>query len=89
MPKTFDAVYEDGILRPLEALPLAERQRVSLTIGQRAVAVTDDGVLDQELLNSLDEEELPEVTLEEVRAAMAKIPGSMTAAFAAEREERF
>ena len=88
MQKTF-AVYENGVLRPLDPFRLTERQRVSLTIDEAAVALTDDDLLDQELLNSLEGEDLAEVSLEEVRAALAKIPGSMTAAFAAEREERF
>ena len=89
MQKTFGAVYENGVLRPLEPLRLAEHQCVSLTIDETPVAVTDDDLLDHELLSSLENEELPEITLEAVRAALAKIPGSMTAVFAAEREERF
>lgn len=32
MVKTVSAVYEDGILRPSEPLPLAEHQRVSVTV---------------------------------------------------------
>jgi predicted DNA-binding antitoxin AbrB/MazE fold protein len=88
MQKTFGAVYEKGVLRPLEPLALAEHQRVSLTI-EPIVDLADDEVLDHDLLNSLDDENLPEVSLEEVQAALAKIPGSMTAAFSAEREERF
>jgi predicted DNA-binding antitoxin AbrB/MazE fold protein len=87
--KTFGAIYENGVLRPLEPLRLAECQRVSLTIDETMVAVMDDDLLDQELLSSLENEELPDLTLEEVRAALAKVPGSMTADFVAEREERF
>jgi predicted DNA-binding antitoxin AbrB/MazE fold protein len=89
MQKTFGAVYEKGLLRPLEPLGLAESQRVSLTIEEAVVELADDGVLDHDLLNSLAGETLPEVSLEEVQAALAKIQGSMTAAFSAEREERF
>jgi predicted DNA-binding antitoxin AbrB/MazE fold protein len=89
MQKTFGAVYEKGVLRPLEPLALAESQRVSLTMEEADVDMADDEVLDQELLNSLACENLPEVTLEELQAALAKIPGSMTAAFSAERGERF
>lgn len=89
MQKTFGAVYENGLLRPLEPLRLAERQRVSLTIDETPTGLTDDDLLDQELLSSLEADELPEVTLEQVQGALAKIPGSMTADFAAEREERF
>jgi predicted DNA-binding antitoxin AbrB/MazE fold protein len=32
MTKQVDAVYENGILRPLEPLPLEEHQRVTVTI---------------------------------------------------------
>lgn len=90
MEKSISAVYENGLLRPLEPLHLEERQQVSLTIDESEVTLAGDhDLLDHELLTSLAGEELPEVTLEEVRAALAKIPGTMTAAFAAEREERF
>ncbi|MFN0101704.1 MAG: antitoxin AF2212-like protein [Bryobacteraceae bacterium] len=89
MRKTFGAVYENGIVRPLEPLRPAECQRVFLTIGETAATVVDDDLLDQELLSGLEGEEIPEVTLEEVQAVLAKIPGSMTADFVAEREERF
>ena len=89
MQKTFEAVYENGLLRPLESLRLAERQRVSVSIDEAPASLSDEHLLDQELLRSLDEEQFPEVTLEQVRAALAKIPGTMTAAFTAEREERF
>ena len=90
MQKTFGAIYENGVLRPLEPLRLDERQRVSLTIGESPVAVQPDGdVLDHDLLSSLESEPLPEVTLEEVQAALAKISASMTTDFIVEREERF
>ena len=32
MAITVDAIYEDGVLRPAEALPLKEHDRVRLTI---------------------------------------------------------
>jgi predicted DNA-binding antitoxin AbrB/MazE fold protein len=32
MPFTIDATYENGILRPDQALPLRERERVKITI---------------------------------------------------------
>jgi predicted DNA-binding antitoxin AbrB/MazE fold protein len=31
-PKTVDAVYEGGVLKPLDALDLPERQRVRVTV---------------------------------------------------------
>ncbi len=88
MQKTV-AVYENGVFRPLEPLALAERQRVSFTIDEATVAPTDDDLLDHELMNSLNAEDFPDVSIEDVRTASAKIPGSMTPAFAAERDERF
>ena len=33
MTKQVEAIYENGVLRPLEPLPLAERERVTVTIG--------------------------------------------------------
>ena len=89
MQKTFEAVYENGLLRPLESLRLAEHQRVSLSIDHALTPFADDDLLDHELLRNLETEQLPQVTLEQVRDALSKIPGSMTVAFAAEREERF
>ena len=90
MQKTIGAVYENGMLRPLEPLRFQERQRVFLTIDETAFpASEDDDVLDHEFLNSLEGENLPDVSLDEVQAALSKIPGSMTSVFAAEREERF
>jgi predicted DNA-binding antitoxin AbrB/MazE fold protein len=56
MQKTFDAVYENGLLRPLEPLALAERQHVSLTIDETAITTEDDDLLDQELLANLNDE---------------------------------
>ena len=89
MRKTFDAVYEAGLLRPLEPLQLAELQTVSLTFDLPSPAFDDDDVLDHELLRELELEDLRDIPLEEVQAALAKIPGSMSACIIAEREDRF
>ncbi len=88
MRKAIRAVVENGLLRPLEPLGLLERQQVSLNFDDEVEAATDDDVLDHEFLKSLEAEDLPEVPIEEVWAALAKIPGSMTSAFISEREER-
>jgi predicted DNA-binding antitoxin AbrB/MazE fold protein len=85
MNKNLQAVYEGGILRPLEPLDLPEQQRVT-------VAITDESPLEPWLdveyhaACAIETEECP--TLEEVRAALAKIPGSLTQDFIAEREDR-
>jgi predicted DNA-binding antitoxin AbrB/MazE fold protein len=82
-----EAVYEHGVLRPLEPLSLTESQLVKLTI-------TEAGVRryrrDTEFLEWVQAEvaAMPQIpSLEEVQRAMSKIPGSLAEDFAAEREE--
>ncbi len=78
MTRHVEAVYEHGVLRPLEPLALSESQRVKLTI--------TDASNDRTSLNvSLTERVRAEAaalhqapTLEEVRAALAAIPGSLS-----------
>jgi len=86
MTRTLEAVYENGVLRPLEPLALEEHQRVQVTVSPMLPAGED--VLDLEYLRSLEGMLIPEVSLEEVRRRLAKIPGTMTADFIAEREGR-
>jgi len=81
----FEAVYENGMLRPLEPLALSEHQRVVLTLTTPRVRI------DEEYLAAVREQvakEGPPPGLDEVRRRLAKIPGSMTADFIAEREDR-
>ena len=83
-----EAIYECGVLRPLQALSLAESQRVSVTISDSPAAHRKS---DLEFLNEVRAEaallrDVP--TLEEVQRAMSKIPGSLTEDFIAEREVR-
>jgi predicted DNA-binding antitoxin AbrB/MazE fold protein len=84
---TFEAIYEDGVLRPLQPVSFAEQQRVTLAIVE-PVGVGDDGRRDigYEQLLAEDAGEVP--SLEAVRAALAAIPGSLTADFVAERRDR-
>jgi len=85
MTRNLQAVYEGGVLRPLEPLDLREQQLVNLTITDEAPA---EPWLDTECLAACASEADDSVTLEEVRAALAKIPGSLTEDFIAEREDR-
>ena len=32
MPLTFEAIYENGVLKPVESLPLKEHEQVRLTV---------------------------------------------------------
>ena len=83
MTRSLQAVYENGVLRPLEPLPLKEQQQVTVTVSD------DDGDwLDSSFLRYLETQADESITLEEVRSALAKIPGSMVDDFRRERDER-
>ena len=86
MKKTLQAVYKDGVLQPLEALPLEERQQVTVTI-------TDPMAGGQNLAGYFTPEEWAEaahdeVSLDEVRRALSTISGSLSEAVIASRQER-
>lgn len=82
-----EAVYEHGVLRPLEPLTLAESQRVKLTISD---TTAERHPPDLEFLEWAQAEvaALPHIpSLEEVQGVLSKIPGSLAGDFFAEREE--
>lgn len=86
MEKTLQAVYKDGVLQPLEALPLEERQQVTVTI-------TDPMTAGQDIAGYFTPEEWAEaahddVSLEDVRRALSTISGSLSEAVIALRQER-
>ncbi len=86
MEKTVQAVYENGVLHPLEPLLLAERQQVTVTI--------DDSIdlpPNHPLLVSPDEwshAAQDDIGIEEVTRALATIHGSLSEAVLEERRER-
>jgi predicted DNA-binding antitoxin AbrB/MazE fold protein len=82
MTKNLQAVYENGVLRPLESLDLREQQLVNVTLSD------EEPWLDAECLAACAGEADDAVSLDEVRTALAKIPGALTEDFIAEREER-
>ncbi len=88
MTKTVQAVYENGVLRLLEPVSLTENAQVTVTIANESSTAGDQAWLDVEFHAACALESDPSVSLEEVRAALAKIPGSMTADFIAERDDR-
>lgn len=99
MTKTFEAVYEDGVLRPLESLDLRERQRVRVMLQpasprasqgtQPAPAASgEEDWLDAECLQECAGEADERISLDSVRQALSKIPGSLTADFVQERADR-
>jgi predicted DNA-binding antitoxin AbrB/MazE fold protein len=85
MTKTIPAIYENGAFRPLAPVSYQENEQVWLTI-QRSTA-GEDHLGDQEFLAYCETQADDSVSLEEVRQALAKIPGSMTEDIRAERDE--
>lgn len=91
MTNHVDAVYENGVLRPLGPLPLEEHQRVRVTIS----SISDDALaslVDRSFLEQARNEvaaagRIP--THEEVRRMTAMDTSSWSEVIAAEREERF
>jgi predicted DNA-binding antitoxin AbrB/MazE fold protein len=87
MSRTVRAVFEKGAFRPLEPVAFREQERVLLTV-TAADAVSEDDLLDQEFLAAFDAQADDTVSLEAVRQALAKIPGSLADDIRAERDER-
>jgi predicted DNA-binding antitoxin AbrB/MazE fold protein len=86
MAQTLQAVYENGILRPLEPLHLEEHQQVMVTVSDPA-----ERWLDHEYMDRVRKDVAamgPAPSLEEVRQALAKIPGRLSDDIRAERESR-
>ena len=88
MNQEVEAVYEDGVLRPLEPLSLVERQRVHLTISDTPMVACRKGHGGHRESFALRASALATApTIEEVRAALASIPGSVSHDVIAERGE--
>lgn len=86
MTRHVQAVYENGAFRPLEPVPYQEQERVLLTVQQQPVG--SETLLDEEFLAYCATQADDTVSLEAVRAALSKIPGSLTADVRAERDHR-
>ena len=90
MPMGVEAVYENGVLKPLRALDLAEHQQVTVFISEAPKSpgrTQPDAAYVENLRNEL-ERTGPAPGLEEVRRGLSKIPGSMTQDLIAERGDR-
>ena len=80
------AVYENGVLRPLEPLQLGERQQVTVTISD-----TINLSSNHPLLVSPDEwshASQDDISLDEVRQALATMHSSLSRVVLEERRER-
>jgi predicted DNA-binding antitoxin AbrB/MazE fold protein len=91
MTNHVDAIYENGVLRPLEPLPLEEHQRVRVTIssisGDSLASLVDQSFLEQARKEVAAADYIP--THEEVRRMTTMDASSWSGAIIAEREERF
>ena len=86
MEKNFQAVYRDGVIQPLESVPREEKQQVTVTVG-------DPTNIGQDHAGYFTPEEWAEavhddISLDEVRRALSTIPGSLSEALIALRQER-
>jgi predicted DNA-binding antitoxin AbrB/MazE fold protein len=87
MPRQVEAVFENGLLRPLEPLTLEEHQQVTVIIEDAPIDSVESWI-DHEYQTALEASVEPEPTLEAVRKALAPISGSLSSAVRAERDAR-
>lgn len=85
MIRQVEAVYEHGVLRPLEPLALVESQRVTLTISDPSGGRSrrDLKLVERARVEIADRQAIP--TIGEVRLLLASIPGSLSRDVIAER----
>jgi predicted DNA-binding antitoxin AbrB/MazE fold protein len=86
MEKTVQAVYENGVLHPLEPLLLAERQQVTVTIDDSIDLSPNHSLLVSPAEWSYAAQD--DICLEEVRHSLANIHGSLSEAVLEGRRER-
>ena len=91
MVQQVEAVYENGMLRPLQPLDLKEAEHVQVSVSPSApTTVDDDDSIDYSLIAYAKArlESLPRIpSLEQVRASLSRIEGSMAETIVAERGE--
>jgi predicted DNA-binding antitoxin AbrB/MazE fold protein len=91
MTKPVEAIYENGLLRPLEPLPFQEHQRVTVVVTESQLFL-DRAHPDPDYLEAVRREvgSIDRIlTLEEIHKITSKDPTSWAEATVAEREERF
>ena len=78
MREQIEVVYENGVLRPIAALPRRFHEHERLTVTIEDLTAPAGWLADA----------YPMVSLESVREALGKAPGTFTQMVHAEREER-
>jgi predicted DNA-binding antitoxin AbrB/MazE fold protein len=86
MNRTVEAIYTNGTFRPLEPVTCQEQERVLLTVEN--AGTPDDILLDSEFLTYCETQGDDSVSLEQVRQALAKIPGTLAHDVRADRDQR-
>ena len=87
MHEQIEAIYENGVLRPLGPLPcpLEEHQHVTVIID---TPDTREARLDTACIAAAKRNADPTVSLEEVRRILAGVPGTLAQLVNEEREAR-
>ena len=86
MTQDVEAIYENGVLRPLEPVYLNESQRVRIMIvGDASRDLHDRKLVERARAEIAGMTDLP--TIQNVRALLSTIPGSVAEAVIAERGE--
>ena len=87
MRREIQAIYKNGVLRPLETLELEEQQRIRITIdnGNPLADLLDTEFIEWRARKS--EGDVP--SIEDVRQMLSKIKGSIADVIIAERDKRF
>lgn len=89
MTRQLEAIFQGGVLRPLQPLPLLEDQKVFVTIATIPASLDESDFLDADLHRYCEARANSSITLAQVREELATIPGSLADDIIADREERF
>lgn len=91
MNKSFQAVFEAGVLKPLEPLPLQDHDIVTLIVanggGSQILDDEPDDFIDHDALAVADCEGEGAISLEQLHELLKSIPGSMSDTVIEERGE--
>lgn len=85
MNRRVKAIFESGVLRPLTPIRLPEHSEVMLDVSDEIESLLDQEYL-EDCTNELASGEIP--SLDEIRAILSKVSGSLVSDFIAERDER-
>lgn len=82
MDKTIPAIYHDGVLQPLEDLPLTESEQVVITV------VSADDASELFALEAWNNAAVDPITWREVQQGLARVTGSWSQNAIDQREDR-